>query len=123
MSQYFLRDTWYICMDDLSFQEPKVYPRSLLISLHGDLKPTSQARQHMYHCTYFKVMYIHNDSQGLIHELGACEKIFWHINIKELMAAFLALQLLVPNHRNGHVQLSLVNTTAVAHLNHLGGTK
>ena len=36
----------YICMDDLSFQESKVYPRLLLISLHGDLKPTSQATQH-----------------------------------------------------------------------------
>ena len=52
MPRYFLRDTWYICMDDLSFQEPKVYPRLLLISLHGDLKPISQATQHMYHCTY-----------------------------------------------------------------------
>ena len=76
MPRYFLRDTWYICMDDLSFQESKVYPRLLLISLHGDLKPTSQATQHMYHCTYFKIMYIQNDSQGLIHVLGACEKIF-----------------------------------------------
>ena len=63
-------------MDDLSFQESKVYPRLLLISLHGDLKPTSQATQHMYHCTYFKIMYIQNDSQGLIHVLGTCEKIF-----------------------------------------------
>ena len=76
MFRYFLRDTWYICMDDLSFQEPKVYPRLLLISLDGDLKPISQATQHMYHCTYFKIMYIQNDSQGLIHILGACEKIF-----------------------------------------------
>ena len=39
------------------------------------------------------------------------------------MAAFLALQLLVPNYRNGHIQLSLDNTTAVAYLNHQVGTK
>ena len=39
------------------------------------------------------------------------------------MAAFLALQLSVPNYRNSHVQLSLDNTTAVAYLNHQGGTK
>ena len=74
MARYFLRHTWYICMDDLSFQEPKVYPRSLLISFHGDFKPISQATQHMYQGTYFKIMYIQNDSQGLIHGLGASEK-------------------------------------------------
>ena len=68
--------TGYICMDGLSFQEPIVYPRLLLISFHGDLKPISQATQHMYHCTYLKIMYSQNDSQGLIHVLGACEKIF-----------------------------------------------
>ena len=39
------------------------------------------------------------------------------------MAAFLALQVLDPNYWNGHVQLSLDNTTAVAYLNHQGGTK
>ena len=76
MARYFLRDTWYICMDDLSFQKPKVYPRLLLISFHGDLKPISQVTHHMYQGTYFKIMYIQNDSQGLIHVLGACEKIF-----------------------------------------------
>ena len=75
-AQILLWDTWYLCMDDLSFQEPKVYQRLLLISLHGDLKPISQATQHMYHCTYFKIMYLQNDSQGLIHVLGSCEKIF-----------------------------------------------
>ena len=41
--------------------------------------------------------------------------------IKELMTAFLALQLLVPNYPNGHIQLSLDNTTAVAYLNHQEG--
>ena len=76
MPRYISRDTWYICMHDLSFQEPKVYPKLLLISFHGDFKPISQASQHMYHCTNFKIMYIPKDSQGLIHVLGACEKIF-----------------------------------------------
>ena len=57
-------------------EEPKANPRLLLISLDGDLKPISQATQNMYHCTYFKIMYIQNNSQGLIHVLGACEKIF-----------------------------------------------
>ena len=76
MPRYFLQDTWYICMDDFSFQEPKVYPRLLFISFHGDFKPISQATQDMYHCTYFKIMYIPNGSNGLIHVLGACEKIF-----------------------------------------------
>ena len=47
----------------------------------------------------------------------------WHISIKELMSAFLALQLLVPDYRVGHIQLSLDNTIAVAYLNHQGGTK
>ena len=46
----------------------------------------------------------------------------WHISVKEVMAAFLALQLLVPNHWDGHIQLSLDNTTAVTYLNHQGGT-
>ena len=57
MAQQFLWDIWYTCMDDLSlFQE---YPRLLLISFHGDLKPISQATQYMYQGTYFKIMYIH----------------------------------------------------------------
>ena len=76
MPLYFFRDTWYICMHDLSFQELIVYPRLLLISFHGDFRPISQATQHMYHFTYFKIMYIQNDSQGLIHALGLCERIF-----------------------------------------------
>ena len=63
-------------MDDLSFQEPKVYQRLLFSSFYGDLKPISQATEHMYQGTYFKIMYIQNDSQGLIHVLGACEKMF-----------------------------------------------
>ena len=51
-----------VCMDDLSFQETKVYPGLLLISFHEDLKPISQPTQYMYQDTYFKIMYIQNDS-------------------------------------------------------------
>ena len=40
------------------------------------IKPISQATQHMYNAAYLKIMYIQNDSQGLIHVLGAWEKIF-----------------------------------------------
>ena len=59
-------------MDDLSLlQEPMFYPRLLLISFHGDLKPISQATQHMYNAAYLKIMYIQNDSQCLIHVLVA----------------------------------------------------
>ena len=43
----------------------------LLISFHGNLKPISQAMWHMYNAAYLKIMYIQNDSQGLIHALGA----------------------------------------------------
>ena len=76
MAQQFLWDIWYICMDDLSFQEPNVYPRLLLVSFHGDLKPISQlqAIHYVYQGTYFKIMNIQNDSQGLIHVLGAQRK-------------------------------------------------
>ena len=90
MAQYFLRDTWYIhvCMDDLSFQEPKVYPRLLLItcSFHGDLKPISQATQYMYQDTYFKIIYIQNDSQGLIHVLDASKKYSMNVFLKTVKA-------------------------------------
>ena len=62
-------------MDDLSFEEPIFNARLLLISFHGDLKPISQATQHMYNAAYLKIMYIQSDSQCLIHVLGAREKI------------------------------------------------
>ena len=54
--------------------------------------------------------------QGIWREI----QLDWHINIKELMAVFLAPQLLIPNYWNGHIQLSLDNTTTVAYLNHQG---
>ena len=59
---------WMTC----HFKEPIVYPRLLLISFHRDLKPVSQATQHLKHCTYFKIVYIQNDSQGLIHACTGC---------------------------------------------------
>ena len=44
-----------ICMDDLSFQEPIFYPKLLLISFHGDLKPVSQLSHTAYvQCCIFK---------------------------------------------------------------------
>ena len=62
-------------------------------------------------------------SQIKIQGLWRENQLDWHISIKELMAAFLALLLLIPNYRNGHILLSLDNTTAVAYLNYQGGTK
>ena len=62
-------------------------------------------------------------NQVKIQGLWRDSQLGWHINIKELIAAFLALQLLVSNCRNVHIQLSLDNTTAVAYLNHQVGTK
>lgn len=58
-----------------------------------------------------------------IQGLWKSHQLDWHINIKELMAAFLALQFLIPNHREIHVQISMDNTTAVSYVNRLGGTK
>ena len=46
----------------------------LLISFYGNLKPISQDTQHMYNVAYLKIMYIQDDSQGLIHVLGAREE-------------------------------------------------
>ena len=87
MPRYFLRD-------DLSFQEPKVYPRLLLVSLDGDLKPISQATQHMFHCIYFKIVYIQNDSQGLIHVLGAWRKYSMNAFLKTVKAKQLCMTIL-----------------------------
>ena len=47
----------------------------------------------------------------------------WHINRKELKAAFLALKFLIPNQTNVHVQICIDNRTAVVYINHLGGTR
>ena len=45
-----------------------------------------------------------------------------HINVLELKAAFLALQLFVTHRRRTHVLIRIDNTTAIAYLNKKGGT-
>ena len=45
-----------------------------------------------------------------------------HINVKELLAAFLALQTFVGSRRGIHVHLKMDNTTAVFYVNNMGGT-
>ena len=40
-----------------------------------------------------------------------------------IKAAFLALKFLIPNRTNVHVQICIDNRTAVAYINHLGGTR
>ena len=89
MAQYFLRDTWYKCMDDLSFQEPKVYPRLLLISFHGDLKPVSQATRYMYQDTYFKITNVctfRMTPRVYVHVLGASKKYSMNVFLKTVKA-------------------------------------
>ena len=46
----------------------------------------------------------------------------WHINCLEIQAANLAVRTFVKNRQNMSVLLLLDNTTAVAYINHLGGT-
>jgi hypothetical protein len=46
-----------------------------------------------------------------------------HINYLELFAGFLALKTFCTADSNTHVQLQLDNTTAIAYLNNMGGTK
>lgn len=46
-----------------------------------------------------------------------------HINILELQAAFFALKAFCNNTRNTHVQLQIDNTTAVASITNMGGSK
>ena len=45
-----------------------------------------------------------------------------HINVKELLAAFLALKTFVASRRGIHVHLKIDNTTAVYYVNNMGGT-
>ena len=46
-----------------------------------------------------------------------------HINILELQAAFFALKAFCKHSKNTHVQLQIDNTTAVAYIMHMGGSK
>jgi hypothetical protein len=52
---------------------------------------------------------------------SATEKLL-HINILELKAALLGLKSLLKNHRSMTVSLNMDNSTAVAYINHKGGT-
>ena len=45
-----------------------------------------------------------------------------HINCKEMLAAFLALQTFVKNKKEIHVRLKVDNTTTVYYNNRMGGT-
>ena len=51
------------------------------------------------------------------------EKLWSHINKKELQTCFTALEYFVPHLRDIHVQLSVDNTAVVSYLNHAGGTR
>ena len=51
------------------------------------------------------------------------ERLWSHINKKELQTCFIALEYFVSHLRDIHVQLSVDNTAAVSYLNHAGGTK
>ena len=46
-----------------------------------------------------------------------------HIKILELLAAFFALKCFCKNMQNTHIQLQIDNTTAVAYINNMGGSK
>lgn len=46
-----------------------------------------------------------------------------HVNILELQAAFFALKAFCNNTHYTHVQLQIDNTTAVAYINNMGGSK
>ena len=50
------------------------------------------------------------------------DEMAWHINRKELMAAFLGLKTFASNLCNAVVELELDNVSAVAHINRQGGT-
>lgn len=46
-----------------------------------------------------------------------------HINVLELQAAFFALKCFCSNYTRCHIQIQIDNTTALAYINHMGGTK
>ena len=47
----------------------------------------------------------------------------YHINILELLAAFFALKCFCSHMSNCHIQIQIDNTTAVAYINNMGGSK
>ena len=56
--------------------------------------------------------------------LWSQEEMFWHINPRELQAAYLASKIFSPSQINQlfHIQLQIGNQAAVSYINHLGGT-
>ena len=58
-----------------------------------------------------------------IASLWEWERLWSHINKKELQTCFIALKYFVSHLRDIHVQLSVDNTAAVSYLNHAGGDK
>ena len=61
------------------------------------------------------------DNQQANRKWSATEKLL-HINIVELKGAFLATQALLKNKRSMTVSLNMDNSSAVAYINHKGGT-
>ena len=51
------------------------------------------------------------------------ERIWFHINYKELLAVFFAVKVFLNNKSNIHVRLFVDNTTALAYINNFGGNK
>ena len=47
----------------------------------------------------------------------------YHINILELLAAFFALKCFCSHMNNCHIQIQIDNTTALAYINNMGGSK
>lgn len=47
----------------------------------------------------------------------------WHINYKELLAAFFSLKSLCSQEHDSHIRIELDNTTSVAYINNQGGRK
>ena len=51
------------------------------------------------------------------------ERIWFHINYKELLAVLFAVKVFLKNKSNIHVRLFIDNTTAIAYVNNFGGNK
>jgi hypothetical protein len=64
-----------------------------------------------------------NNIGGQWNDIEAVKAESNEINHLELWAAFLALRAFVPDKRDIHVLIRMDNTTAVAYVNHMGGTK
>ena len=47
----------------------------------------------------------------------------YHINILELLAAFFSLKCFCSHMNNCHIQIQIDNTTALAYINNMGGSK